>query len=38
MARSKNTWRPMRSRKSGKKTDKRVAENIKVIKRLLNVN
>ena len=38
MARSKNTWRPMRSRKSGRKTNKRVAENLKVIKQLLTVN
>lgn len=36
MARSKSSWRPMRSRKSGKKTNKRVAENIKVIKQLLS--
>ena len=38
MARSKTTWRPLRSRRSGKKTNRRVAENIKVIKQLLNSN
>lgn len=35
MARNKKTWRPLRSRKSGRKTSKRVAENIKVLKQLL---
>lgn len=38
MARSKTAWRPLRSRKSGRKTNKRVAENIKVLKNLLASN
>lgn len=38
MAKSKTTWRPLRSRKSGRKTNKRVAENIKVLKQLLASN
>lgn len=37
MARAKKTWRPMKSRKAGKKNDRRIAENIRVIKSLSKI-
>jgi hypothetical protein len=37
MARAKKTWRPMKSRKAGKKNDKRIAENIRVLKKLSSI-
>lgn len=34
MARSKKTFKPMRSKKSGVKTNKRISRNIKILKKL----
>lgn len=38
MARSKTYFRPMRSKKSGKKTNKRIQENHILLKKLTNGN
>lgn len=34
MARSKKTFKPMRSKKSGVKTNKRIMRNIEILKKL----
>jgi len=38
MARSKKTWRPMKSRKNGLKHRDRINENNKILKRLKEIH